>query len=70
VICLTLFLDRIRVGSWQLVNMGILYRDISAGNVLVLCPHQQFARREQGEHCAQGSESLAELKRLLPEIPM
>lgn len=36
-------------GYWRLVNLGILHRDISEGNVMLLRTGQTFARREWKE---------------------
>lgn len=35
----------LRLGYWGLFNLGILHRDVSAGNVLLLRWKQQYARR-------------------------
>ncbi|KAG8729493.1 hypothetical protein FRC10_003860 [Ceratobasidium sp. 414] len=42
-------LDRIRGGYWRLFNKGVLHRDISDGNVMMLQEGQRFDHREWKE---------------------
>ncbi|KAB5588779.1 CRISPR-associated endonuclease Cas9 [Ceratobasidium theobromae] len=37
------------LGYWRLVNLGILHRDISDGNVMMLAPDQEFEQKEWEE---------------------
>ncbi|KAG9103626.1 hypothetical protein FRC06_009284 [Ceratobasidium sp. 370] len=63
---LTGVLDAI-MGYWRLVNMGIIHRDISGGNVMLLSPGQNFRRREWKEQPAGSSEPLSESEAKLRE---
>jgi hypothetical protein len=60
------------LGYWRLINMGILHRDISSGNVMMLRPGQTFTRREwkengAAEHKIQ-DEALVESEKKLQEV--
>ncbi|KAG9119588.1 hypothetical protein FRC07_005331 [Ceratobasidium sp. 392] len=64
---LTGMLDAI-MGCWRLVNMGILHRDISGGNVMLLPLGQEMCQREWLEGPKKGeeiSESEARLREYL-----
>ncbi|KAG9119587.1 hypothetical protein FRC07_005330, partial [Ceratobasidium sp. 392] len=52
---LTGMLDAI-MGCWCLVNMGILHRDVSSGNVMLLPPGQETRKREWLEGPKEGEE--------------
>ncbi|KAG8745854.1 hypothetical protein FRC10_006881 [Ceratobasidium sp. 414] len=54
------------MGCWRLVNMGIIHRDISGGNVMLLSPGQHFRRREWKEP-VETSEPLSESETKLRE---
>jgi hypothetical protein len=60
------------LGYWRLINMGILHRDISEGNVMMLRPGQTFTRREWKEEQAVTheiqDEVLAESEKKLREV--
>ncbi|CAE6428455.1 unnamed protein product [Rhizoctonia solani] len=52
---LTAVLDAM-LGYWGLFNLGILHRDISEGNVMILSDEQKFARRRWKERQKRGLE--------------
>ncbi|KAG8687923.1 hypothetical protein FRC11_006370 [Ceratobasidium sp. 423] len=68
---LTAVLDAM-LGYWGLFNLGILHRDISEGNVMILSNEQKFARREWKERRKRNSEpqdkALAESETMLRKI--
>jgi hypothetical protein len=49
-------LSHLHAGYWRLVNKGILHRDISDGNVLMLRGGQNFVHREWQEPRTTGSK--------------
>lgn len=60
-------------GYWKLLNLGILHRDVSDGNVLLLREKQQYAHREWkeesdedlGKSFGPATKSETELRRIL-----
>ncbi|KAG8745862.1 hypothetical protein FRC10_006889 [Ceratobasidium sp. 414] len=55
------------MGYWRLVNMGIIHRDISDGNVMLLPPRQNIHRREWKERPRRSSKTSSDSELKLEE---